>query len=159
MFFRLANISWVVFVCVFFLCGCRTQDNDTSPYELAIYLLWGSTDDLDLQVIDAKGELIYFANPRSASSGKYVSDVNADCEFRIREKAEEAVVWLIGAIVTGTYQITVTHYNNCDNYPTTAFWVNVIQSGSMTKTYAGSVDTTVSSQQTYTLTVVSQEKK
>ena len=102
--------------------------------DVQVTLSWDTDSDVDLHVIDPRGEEIYYANPRSASGGQLDLDSNAGCNIdRIRN---ENITWPTGRAPRGQYTVRVDYWSSC-GVAQTNFTVR-INSGGAVQLFTGS---------------------
>jgi hypothetical protein len=78
---------------------------------VAVTLTWNTASDVDLHVIDALGQEVYFDNTTTAEGGSLDLDSNPDCD--IDNVNREIVSWPAGAAPQGQYAVKVYYYNDC----------------------------------------------
>lgn len=86
---------------------------------IRISLVWENENDLDLFVIDPKGEEISLMKKRSGSGGELDVDMNFE-RYELSDEPVENVVWTAGTNPpSGKYQVYVSYYNvwDCDDGP------------------------------------------
>ena len=102
--------------------------------ELQITVSWDAISDLDLHVVDAHGDEIYFGRTAVQSGG--ILDLKSSCDDPsggiIRN---EHVVWPDQSPPPGTYVVRVNHWTSCD-VPETNYIVRVDYRGE-TSTFSG----------------------
>jgi hypothetical protein len=101
--------------------------------EVQVSVSWDAASDVDLHVVDASGEEIYYDHDRSASGGELDLDSNAECE--IDNTNNENITFTDAP--PGTYTVRVDYWSNCDA-PKTNYVVTVRVGGQPAKTYNGS---------------------
>jgi len=101
--------------------------------EVQVSVSWDLESDVDLHVVDAAGEEIYYDHNRSASGGELDLDSNAECE--IDGTKNENITF--SDAPPGTYTVRVDYWSNCD-VAKTNYVVTVRVSGQPAKTYNGS---------------------
>ena len=79
--------------------------------DVQISVSWTGASDVDLHVYDPSGELVYFANPTSASGGTLDLDSNAGCS--IDNVNNENIVWPVGGAPHGEYRVVVDYWSDC----------------------------------------------
>jgi hypothetical protein len=82
--------------------------------EIQVTLRWGSTDDLDLAVIDPFGDIAFFNSPVTASGGRLDVDSNAGCTPSSQAPVEN-VFWNSASTPEGTYVATVSLFSRCSD--------------------------------------------
>lgn len=86
------------------------------PYELLgtgdvqATLIWGSTADLDLRVVDPNGETVSWLHPRASSGGRLDQD---DRCAPISHGGPENVYWPEDGAPLGQYRVVVKYYATC----------------------------------------------
>lgn len=94
---------------------------------------WDALSDVDLHVIDPRGEEIYFANPIATSGGELDLDSNAACN--IDRVNNENIRWPMGRAPAGTYTVLLDYWASC-GVPQTQYVVRV-NVGTSANTYVG----------------------
>ena len=97
--------------------------------DLQVSLLWNSPADIDLHVIDAWDEEIYYANSESESGGILDHDSNAACNESLDHPIEN-IYWPQGTAPSGTYTAYARVWSECDT--TDLSWHLVIRIGGHT---------------------------
>jgi hypothetical protein len=105
-----------------------------SSGEVQVSVSWDAGSDVDLHVVDPRGEEIYYGNTQSTSGGELDLDSNAGCS--IDNKNNENIRWPSGRAPSGSYTVKVDYWDSC-GVPSTNFIVTVNNGGS-TQTYRGS---------------------
>ncbi|WP_203897416.1 YfaP family protein [Virgisporangium aliadipatigenens] len=100
--------------------------------EVQVSVSWDAASDVDLHVVDASGEEIYYDHDRSASGGELDLDSNAECE--IDNTNNENITFTDAP--PGTYTVRVDYWSNCDEAKTN-YVVTVRVGGQPAKTYNG----------------------
>ena len=86
------------------------------PYELLgtgdvqATLIWGTTADFDLMIVDPNGERISWLDPRAKSGGELDQD---DRCAPISHGGPENIYWSEGAAPLGQYKVIVKYYATC----------------------------------------------
>ena len=107
--------------------------------DLVVSLFWQSTADLDLHVIDARGEEIYFENPRSLTGGILEYEANASCLSATTEPME-SIFWKTDKAPTGEYQVIVDYYGTCGEEAHEDFLVGVWIDGELIEMVEGTIE-------------------
>jgi len=84
---------------------------DLATADVAVILKWTGASDVDLHVIDGKGQEVYYANSTTAEGGSLDLDSNAGCS--IDNVNQETISWPQGHAPSGTYTIKVDYYDDC----------------------------------------------
>ncbi len=84
---------------------------DLSNADVVATVKWTGASDVDLHVIDGKGQEVYYANPTTAEGGSLDLDSNAGCD--IDNVNQETISWPQGHAPTGTYTVKVAYYDDC----------------------------------------------
>lgn len=95
--------------------------------DVRISLMWNNMNDLDLHVIDPRGEEINYSDRRSASGGLLDIDMNASPPYKV--PAVENVYWPQQAAPPGVYQVYVNHFRTHGSANETAFTVCILIRG------------------------------
>lgn len=98
--------------------------------DVRISLMWNNRNDLDLHVVEPRGEEIFYLHRESGSGGLLDIDMNAGPPFR--SPAVENVYWPDRAAPAGTYRVYVNHYRRQDTPDLTPFTVRVLVRGRTT---------------------------
>ena len=106
--------------------------------DIQISLRWASSEDLDLHVIDPRGEEISFANPKSLTGGRLEAEANGSCSLATDAPAE-TVFWPDGAALAGQYRIAVEYYGACGAGDPQPFEVAIWLHGELFKTVGGTL--------------------
>jgi pSer/pThr/pTyr-binding forkhead associated (FHA) protein len=101
----------------------RLREAGAKEGEIEIGLIWRNTNDIDLHVLDPRGEEISFSNRRSRSGGELDVDRNASCGSTTSNPVEH-IVWESGA-PHGQYKVGVHHYASCGPVDPTPFDVEI----------------------------------
>ena len=108
--------------------------------DVQISVSWNSSADVNLHVIEPNGTEIYYANPRSSTSGELDLDSNAGCGSD--GPRVENIRWPSGRAPLGRYTVRVDHWSNCSasltNYVVRV--INGTSSQTFTGTFTGSGD-------------------
>ena len=107
--------------------------------DLVVSLLWQSVVDLDLRVIDPRGEEIYFENPRSLTGGLLEYEANASC-FTATTEPLESIFWKADTAPSGDYQVIVDYYGTCEDEAEQEFLVGVWIDGELVDTVEGTIE-------------------
>jgi hypothetical protein len=107
--------------------------------DLVVSLLWQSVVDLDLHVIDPRGEEIYFENPRSLTGGMLEYEANASCLAATTEPLE-SIFWKADTAPSGKYQVIVDYYGTCGDEALQEFLVGVWINGELAEMIEGTVE-------------------
>lgn len=94
---------------------------------------WDAASDVDLHVVDPRGEEIYYGHPSSASGGQLDLDSNAGCT--IDNKNNENIRWPVGRAPAGTYIVRLDYWSNCGGASTN--YVVTVNNGGNTQTFRG----------------------
>jgi uncharacterized protein YfaP (DUF2135 family) len=96
---------------------------------LEIRLHWVGRNDLDLVVIDPRGEVLSFSQTRTSSGGAFIKDSNANCLYATSAEPTESARWKSMPIPSGEYNIYVDFYEQCGGREMVPFEVSVIADG------------------------------
>jgi hypothetical protein len=107
--------------------------------DLVVSLLWQSVVDLDLHVIDPRGEEIYFENPRSLTGGLLEYEANASC-FTATTEPLESIFWKADTAPSGQYQVIVDFYGTCEDEAEQEFIVGVWIDGVLIEMVEGTIE-------------------
>ncbi len=106
--------------------------------DLVVSLLWQSVVDLDLHVIDPRGEEIYFENPRSLTGGLLEYEANASC-LTATTQPLESIFWKADTAPSGMYQVIVEYYGTCEDEAPEEFLVGVWIDGELVEMVEGTI--------------------
>lgn len=106
--------------------------------DLVVSLFWQSVVDLDLHVMDPRGEEIYFENPRSLTGGLLEYEANGSC-LTATTKPLESIFWKVGTAPSGKYQVIVDYYGTCGNEAEQEFVVGVWIDGELVEMIEGTI--------------------
>lgn len=87
------------------------QTVDLSNADVVATVKWTGASDVDLHVIDGKGQEVYYANPTTPEGGSLDLDSNAGCA--IDNVNQETISWPQGKAPTGPYTVKVAYYDDC----------------------------------------------
>ncbi len=107
--------------------------------DLVVSLLWQSVVDLDLHVIDPRGEEIYFENPRSLTGGLLEYEANASCLTATTEPLE-SIFWKADTAPSGNYQVIVDYYGTCGDEALQEILVAVWIDGELVEIVDGTIE-------------------
>lgn len=106
--------------------------------DIQITLIWSSTADLDLHVVDPSGEEISYENPHSASGGKLANEGNGSCALATTSPIEN-IFWATGTAPPGVYTIVVHYFGTCREEGDQMFEVIVRVDGQLLEIVRGSI--------------------
>ena len=107
---------------------------DLSNADIVATVKWTGASDVDLHVIDGKGQEVYYANPVTSEGGTLDLDSNAGCS--IDNVNQETISWPQGKAPSGTYTVKVDYYDDC-GVASSPFTGTVTKKGSVIKTFSG----------------------
>ena len=99
-----------------------------STGEVQVSVSWDADSDVDLHVVDPRGEEIFYGSPTSASGGQLDLDSNAACS--LDRKNNENIRWTSNA-PAGTYTVRLDYWSSC-GVARTEYAVTVNNGGSST---------------------------
>ena len=106
--------------------------------DIQITMIWSSTADLDLHVVDPFGEEISFENPHSDSGGRLVNEGNGSCALATTSPIEN-IFWATGTAPPGVYTIVVHYFGTCREEGDQVFEVIVRVDGQLLEIVKGSI--------------------
>ena len=106
----------------------ETFDSNT---QMRVALSWESEDDLDLHILDPKGETIFYLNRNSEIGGKLDLDANSHAEH-LYDYPIETISWKNGSLVKGEYSIIVDLYKKRSNLEKIPYQITTWKSGNET---------------------------
>ncbi len=99
---------------------------DLSTTDVAVVLTWTGPSDVDLHVVDPKGQEVYWNAPTTPEGGKLNLDSNPACA--LDNANQEIISWPTGTAPTGTYNVLIDYYDSCNQ--TSAPWtIKVLRKG------------------------------
>lgn len=113
----------------------QTRLLPASSGEVQISATWDAASDVDLHVVDPRGEEIYYGNTSSTSGGALDLDSNAACA--IDGKNNENIRWPTGRAPGGTYTVRLDYWSSCGGPPTN--YVVTVNNGGNTQTFRGTL--------------------
>jgi hypothetical protein len=96
--------------------------------DVQVTLIWNSTNDLDLWVVDPQGEKIYFGQKTAPSGGMLDVDANAGCGT-VTTQPVENIFWPSGEAPQGGYALSVNFFRQCDAIAATPFTLRALVDG------------------------------
>lgn len=87
------------------------QTVDLANADIVATVKWTGASDVDLHVIDGKGQEVYYANPTTPEGGSLDLDSNAGCA--IDNVNQETISWPQNKAPTGPYTVRVEYYDDC----------------------------------------------
>ena len=100
--------------------------------DLEIAVSWDTDADLDLHVVDANGQEVYWGREMVDSGGELDLESGTDC-FPDGVRTEH-IAWTGGTPPPGTYVVRVNYWSDC-GFPETNYVVNVTLNGERTSFY------------------------
>lgn len=110
-----------------------TQSRTVGSGDVQVSLSWNTASDVDLHVVDPRGEEIYYGHRGSASGGVLDLDSNAACA--IDGVQNENITWPSGRAPAGSYTVRVDYWSSC-GVPRTDYVVRVTN-GSASQIFQG----------------------
>ncbi|WP_144720986.1 hypothetical protein [Agrococcus jejuensis] len=104
--------------------------------DVQVSVSWNQDVDVDLYVVDPNGETIYYGSTASSSGGELDLDSNPACS--IDGIRNENVTWPTGESPSGTYEVRLNLYADCDIDQTS--WVVTVQAIGRTYRWEGVLD-------------------
>ncbi len=104
---------------------------------LQIILSWTAPADLDLQVQEPDGTLIYYNEPHSPTGGEFESNGNDFCR-NISANPSESVTWAT-APPSGQYQISIHYFDGCGYTGPVEFTITIIENAQVVDVVSGTV--------------------
>jgi hypothetical protein len=101
--------------------------------DVQVSVSWNEDVDVDLYVVDPNGETIYYGATTSSSGGELDLDSNPACS--IDGIRNENVTWPTGEAPSGTYEVRLNLYADCDIDRTS--WVVTVQAIGRTYRWEG----------------------
>ncbi len=111
----------------------QTRLVPASTGDVQVSASWDAPSDVDLHVVDPRGEEIYYGNTISASGGQLDLDSNAGCQ--IDNTNNENIRWLQGRAPIGTYIVRLDYWSNCGVASTN--YVVTVNNGGSSQTFRG----------------------
>lgn len=101
--------------------------------DVQVSVSWNEDVDVDLYVVDPSGETVYYGSTTSTSGGELDLDSNPACS--IDGIRNENVTWPTGEAPSGTYEVRLNLYADCDIDQTS--WVVTVQAIGRTYRWEG----------------------
>ncbi|GAA2170691.1 hypothetical protein GCM10009846_01980 [Agrococcus versicolor] len=101
--------------------------------DVQVSVSWNEDVDADLYVVDPNGDTIYYGSTTSPSGGELDLDSNPSCS--IDGIRNENVTWPTGEAPSGTYEVRLNLYADCDIDRTS--WVVTVQAIGRTYRWEG----------------------
>lgn len=95
--------------------------------DVRVSLMWNNQNDIDLHVVDPRGEEINYNHRRSRTGG--VLDVDKNAGFPLTTRPVENVYWPAQGAPQGRYRVFVNHFRNNGGQDPTRFTVRVLVRG------------------------------
>jgi uncharacterized protein YfaP (DUF2135 family) len=111
----------------------QTQVLAAGTGEVQVSASWDARSDVDLHVVDPRGEEIYYGRTSSSSGGQLDLDSNAACT--IDNKNNEIIRWPTGRAPSGTYTVRLDYWSSCQVASTS--YVVTVNNGGNTQTFRG----------------------
>ncbi len=102
--------------------------------DVQVSVHWDTDNDVDLFVVEPSGEVVWHANPISATGGQLDLDSNALCD--IDGINNENIFWPDGAAPVGEYEVWTNFYDSCDGLDV-AYRVTVVLGGEEVEAFDG----------------------
>ncbi len=99
--------------------NCNGQIDEGCGYSsgnIQITLAWQGGADIDLYVTDPQGTQISYQNPRSPSGGHLDHDGRGACRANDAGNTVENVYWDNAQPPSGTYQVALNYYGECNSH-------------------------------------------
>jgi len=93
-------------------------------------LIWGSTADFDLKIVDPNGQTVSWLHPRAHSGGHLDQD---DRCAPISHGGPENIYWPEGGAPLGEYKVVVSYHATCDAEGATAWSLRLFVDGDVKK--------------------------
>ncbi len=132
--------------------GVGDACDDLGTGDVQITLTWPEHTDIDLHVIEPSGEEIVYYHPTSATGGQL--DRDNYCSNWIAGYPEN-IYWPSGSSPTGTYQVNVVYYDDCDpsDGVTPSAWTVRTLVGGVETFYYGTITTIGETQNVVSFTI------
>ncbi len=112
----------------------RVQPGDLSQSDIAATLRWTGASDVDLHIIDGKGQEVAWDSPTTPEGGRLDLDSNPACE--IDNVNQEIISWPAGGAPAGGYRVFVQYYDDC-GIPSSAYNVTLAVKNRAVQTFSG----------------------
>jgi hypothetical protein len=113
----------------------RVQRAGGRSGDVQVSLAWNNVNDLDLHVVDPRGEEIYYQHRNSRSGGRLDVDMNVTPQTA---QPVENVYWPLRGAPRGQYRVMVNHFRNHGGRDPTAFTIRVLVKGQV-RSYASTI--------------------
>lgn len=114
----------------------RVQPGDLSLSDIAATLRWTGASDVDLHVIDALGQEVYWDRTSTPEGGRLDLDSNPGCE--LDNVNQEIISWPAGKAPTGDYRVFVQYYDAC-GVSSSPYTVSLSIKNRAVQTYSGTL--------------------
>jgi uncharacterized protein YfaP (DUF2135 family) len=88
-----------------------TNVTEVGTGDIQVTLSWDVDSDVDLHVLDPRGDEVYYGNLQVASGGQLDLDSNAGCA--IDGVRNENITWPVGRAPRGQYTVRVDYWSSC----------------------------------------------
>lgn len=112
--------------------GCGLEQG-----RLHVALTWSSDADLDLHVIDPKGETLSQQHRQTSSGGSLQHEGRGACNEQNMPRVESAV--FEGALTPGTYVVEVAYWGECAASGLTTASLSLVESGKLHGVFNGEI--------------------
>ncbi len=112
----------------------QVQPGDLSLADISATLRWTGASDVDLHVIDALGQEVYWSDTSTPEGGRLDLDSNPGCD--IDNINQEIISWPAGKAPAGDYRVFVQYYDDC-GIPSSAYNVKLAIKGRAVQTFTG----------------------
>lgn len=101
---------------------------------------WSAAVNINLEVRDPVGGTVHAFSPGSPSGGTLDADVNGNCAAAISNTPTERIVWPVGSVPAGSYEILVYYRDACEVGGPQVFTLSVAADGGATQTITGTLN-------------------
>ena len=121
-------------------CGLSAPSNEILVFvvgftgDVQVSVAWNAASDVDLHVVDPRGEEIFYGNPASASGGQLDVDSNPAC--RLDGRQIENIRWGTSA-PGGWYTVRVDYWDACGVSATN--YIVTVKNGSSIQRFSGAL--------------------
>jgi len=95
--------------------------------DIRISLMWNNVNDIDLHVVDPRGDRIFYLNRKVRSGGEL--DIDRNAQRPLTQRPVENVYWPEKGAPSGMYRVYIHHYRNNGARDPTRYVVRILVRG------------------------------
>lgn len=93
-------------------CVAAAVDCGPEDERLRVTARWSSSDDVDLAIVEPRGDTLSFLRPTGLSGGRMILDPGRSC-VPDRPAPPEIATWTGREAAVGDYTVVLTHFGSC----------------------------------------------